>query len=264
MLYRATHLLADLGWVDFGGLWSTQPRFARRCVTLYLSLTLRLVSFTEVSFPALLLRLRHIVTCIRPNQNNQPNLDLYLVRRYKICHFPIVVSYLCIGQNLKNQPNLVLYLVRRYKIFVSVATLSTLKGTRSSTPSQSLETTTLTRCESTSTWKRPRAASTRSISKTTAAWRSWCTQLGRANSRWGFYCERCIYSFLSWLRKKVKNVILQLYLQQVWFIRDAGKFWLVLSLKFLQIPTSLSYPFPHPLKIFLQYACHINSWQECW
>ena len=61
--------------------------------------------------------------CIGPNQKNQPNLDLYLVRRYKICLFPIVVSYLCIGQNQKNQPNLVLYLVRRYKIFVSVATL---------------------------------------------------------------------------------------------------------------------------------------------
>ena len=71
----------------------------------------------------LLARLRRIVTCIGPNQKNQPNLDLYLVRRYKICHFPIVVSYLCIGQNLKNQPNLVLYLVRRSKIFVSVATL---------------------------------------------------------------------------------------------------------------------------------------------
>ena len=61
--------------------------------------------------------------CIGPNQKNQPNLDLYLVRRYKICHFPIVVSYLCIAQNQKNQPNLVLYLVQRYKIFVSVATL---------------------------------------------------------------------------------------------------------------------------------------------
>ena len=68
-------------------------------------------------------RLRRIVTCIVPNQKNQPNLDLYLVRRYKICHFPIVVSYLCIGQNQKNKPNLVLYLVRRSKIFVSVATL---------------------------------------------------------------------------------------------------------------------------------------------
>ena len=68
-------------------------------------------------------RLLHIVTCIVPNQKNQPNLDLYLVRRYKICHFPIVVSYLCIGQNQKNQLNLVLYLVWRSKIFVSVATL---------------------------------------------------------------------------------------------------------------------------------------------
>ena len=46
-----------------------------------------------------------------------------LVRRYKICHFPLVVSYLCIGPNLKDQPNLVLYLVRRSKIFVSIATL---------------------------------------------------------------------------------------------------------------------------------------------
>ena len=67
----------------------------------------------------LLPRLRRIVTCIRPNQKNQPNLDLYLVRRYKICHFPIVVLYLCIGQNLKNQPNVVMHLVRRSKIFVS-------------------------------------------------------------------------------------------------------------------------------------------------
>ena len=33
-------------------------------------------------------RLRRIVTCIGQNQKNQPNLDLYLVRRYKICHFP--------------------------------------------------------------------------------------------------------------------------------------------------------------------------------
>ena len=69
-------------------------------------------------FPMVLLYL-----CIGQNLKNQPNLDLYLVRRYKICHFPIVVSYLCIGQNLKNQPNLVLYLVRRSKIFASVATL---------------------------------------------------------------------------------------------------------------------------------------------
>ena len=29
-------------------------------------------------------RLRRIVTCIGPNQKNQPNLDLYLVRRSKI------------------------------------------------------------------------------------------------------------------------------------------------------------------------------------
>ena len=71
-----------------------------------------------------------IVTCIGPNQKNQPNLDLYLFQRYKICHFPIMVSYLCIGQNQKNQPNLVLYLVRRSKIVVSVATL--LSKTRSS------------------------------------------------------------------------------------------------------------------------------------
>ena len=64
----------------------------------------------------LLSRLRHNVACIGPNQENQPNLDLFLVRRYKICHFPIAVSYLCIGQNLKNQTNLVLCLVRRYNI----------------------------------------------------------------------------------------------------------------------------------------------------
>ena len=79
----------------------------------------------RVRFTTLSARLRRIVTCIGPNQKNQPNLDLYLVRRYKICHFPIVVSYLCIGQNQKNQPNLVLYLVWRSKIFVSVATLGT-------------------------------------------------------------------------------------------------------------------------------------------
>ena len=83
--------------------------------------------FTCSVFKFLLARLRRIVTCIGPFQNNQSNLDLYLVRRYlgryKICHFPIVVSYLCIGQNQKNQPNLVLYLVRRSKIFVSVTTL---------------------------------------------------------------------------------------------------------------------------------------------
>ena len=59
----------------------------------------------------------------RAEPKNQPNLDLYLVRRYKICHFPIVVLYLCVSKNLKNQPNLVLYLVWRSKICVSVATL---------------------------------------------------------------------------------------------------------------------------------------------
>ena len=65
--------------------------------------------------------------CIGPNQKNQPNLYLNLVRRYKIFHFSIVVSYLClcIGQNPKNQPNLVLYLVRRSKTFVSGATSTT-------------------------------------------------------------------------------------------------------------------------------------------
>ena len=67
--------------------------------------------------------MRHIVTCIGPNQKNQPNLYLYLVRRYTICFFPIVVMYICIVQNQKNQPNLVLYLVRGSKIFVLVATL---------------------------------------------------------------------------------------------------------------------------------------------
>ena len=53
---------------------------------------------------------RHVY---RPDQKNPPNLDLYLVLRYEICHFPIVVLYHCIGQNQKNQPNLVLYPVRR-------------------------------------------------------------------------------------------------------------------------------------------------------
>ena len=75
-----------------------------------------------------LTRLRRIVACIWPNQKNQPNLDLYLVRRYKICHLPLVVSYLCISQNQKNQPNLVLYRVQRSKIFVSVTTLSAVQG----------------------------------------------------------------------------------------------------------------------------------------
>ena len=41
----------------------------------------------------------------------------------KFWHFPLVASYLCIVPNQKNQPNLVLYLVRRSKIFVSVTTL---------------------------------------------------------------------------------------------------------------------------------------------
>ena len=75
-------------------------------------------------------RLRRIVTCIGPNQKNQPNLDLYLVRRYKICHFPLVVWYFCIGQNQKNHPNLVLYLVRRYKIFISVTTLNGMNNSK--------------------------------------------------------------------------------------------------------------------------------------
>ena len=66
---------------------------------------------------------RQVELYILLTSKNQPNLDLYLVRRYKICHFPIVVLWLCIGQNQKNQPNLVLYLVRRSKIFVSVSTL---------------------------------------------------------------------------------------------------------------------------------------------
>ena len=61
--------------------------------------------------------------CIGQNRKIQPNLVLYLVRTYKMCHFPLVVSYLCIGQNQNNQPNLVLYLVRRSNILVSVATL---------------------------------------------------------------------------------------------------------------------------------------------
>ena len=88
------------------------------------SCKLQISNFHSKSNP-LLSRLRCIVTCIGPNRKNQPNLDLYLVRRYKICHFPLVVSYLCIGQNQKNQPNLVLYLVQRSKIFLSVATLHT-------------------------------------------------------------------------------------------------------------------------------------------
>ena len=56
-------------------------------------------------------RLRRIVTCIWPNQKNQPHLDLYLVRRYKICHISLVLSNLSIGQNQKNRPNLDLYLI---------------------------------------------------------------------------------------------------------------------------------------------------------
>ena len=57
-----------------------------------------------------------IFMCIGLNQKIQPNFDLYLIRKYKICHFPMVGSYLFIGQSLKIQPNLDLYLVRRYKI----------------------------------------------------------------------------------------------------------------------------------------------------
>ena len=61
-------------------------------------------------------RLRRIVSSILPNQKNQPNLDWYLFRGYKISHFPIVVSYLCIGKNQENQPNLVLYLYQGHGV----------------------------------------------------------------------------------------------------------------------------------------------------
>ena len=57
---------------------------------------------SRCQMPCLPSRLGHIVTV---SGENQPNLDLYLVQRYKICYFLIVVLYLCIGQNLKNQPN---------------------------------------------------------------------------------------------------------------------------------------------------------------
>ena len=77
---------------------------------------LQIQNWFLVGFHSFLPRLRGIVTCIVPIQKILPNLYLYLFRRYTICHFPIVVSYLCIGQNQKNQPNLDLYLVGRYKI----------------------------------------------------------------------------------------------------------------------------------------------------
>ena len=76
-MYRVGYLLADPGWVD-----------------------LDLESSQDCRPP----RLRRIVMCIVANQKNQANLDLYLVRRYKICHFPLVALYLCIGQNQKNLP----------------------------------------------------------------------------------------------------------------------------------------------------------------
>ena len=67
--------------------------------------------------------LRRIFRCIGPNQKNQPHLDLYLVRRYTICHFPIGVLYLCICQNQKNQPNLVLYLSQPWQMHVQGSNL---------------------------------------------------------------------------------------------------------------------------------------------
>ena len=68
-------------------------------------------------------RLRRIVTCIRPNQKIQPNLDLYLYLRYIFSQLLLMVS---VSKYLKDTEDTVLmylYLVRRSKIFVSVATL---------------------------------------------------------------------------------------------------------------------------------------------
>ena len=48
-----------------------------------------------------------IVTCIGPNKQSQPILYLHLVKRYKLGHFSLVISYLGIGQNPKNRLNLV-------------------------------------------------------------------------------------------------------------------------------------------------------------
>ena len=70
-------------------------------------------------------RLRRIVTCIGPNQKNQPNLDLYLYLRYIFSQLLLMVSVSKYLKDTEDTPFMYLYLVRRYKIFVSVATLVT-------------------------------------------------------------------------------------------------------------------------------------------
>ena len=69
-------------------------------------------------------RLRRIVTCIGPNQKNQPNLDLYLVRRYIFSQLLVMVSVSKYLKDTKIQPFMYLYLYLRYISKVSVATLS--------------------------------------------------------------------------------------------------------------------------------------------
>ena len=68
-------------------------------------------------------RLRRIVTCIGPNQKNQPNLDLYLYLRYIFSQLSLMVSVSKYLKDTEDTPFMYLYLVWRYKIFVSVATL---------------------------------------------------------------------------------------------------------------------------------------------
>ena len=68
-------------------------------------------------------RLRRIVTCIGPNQKNQPNLDLYLYPRYIFSQLLIMVSVSKYLKDTEDTPFMYLYLVRRYNIFVSVANL---------------------------------------------------------------------------------------------------------------------------------------------
>ena len=69
--------------------------------------------------------MRRIVTCIGPNQKNQPNLDLYLVQRYIFTQLLLMASVSKYLKDTEDTPFMYLYLVRRYKIFLSVATLET-------------------------------------------------------------------------------------------------------------------------------------------
>ena len=68
-------------------------------------------------------RLRCIVACIGPNQKIQPNLDLYLVRRYIFSQLLVMLSVSKYLKDTKIQPFMYLYLYLRYISKVSVATL---------------------------------------------------------------------------------------------------------------------------------------------